>query len=432
MSGSLAFQSNRAGRHGIFILDLASGAIQRLTAGVDDQGQYPAWAPDGRRLAFATTAFDRATFDVAVLDVQTGEVLRVTADRAYDLHPAWSRDGRSVFFSSPRAGTQAVFRARIGSPDEVAAVSSSPERALMPDAAPDGQRIAYVLGSEQGLRIVVHDLSSGATEAISPAGVDVAEVRWSPDGSRLAFARVAGASATLDLIDANGGGWRSLRLRGRAASTTRLVAGRALDRGGGRRRWQRRLGFGADRRRRAGPRASAHVRAVGGPRPGVASGPMSAAVRAAALHTLSAAVLGAVFVYIVARAVRVPLTYDEATTFYRHVEGGPAALLDFTTAGNHLLNSALTWGAHLLFGSAPLALRLPNVVAGACYLGVVAAIARRMRQPAIGLAAVLLLTTNRYLLEFFALSRGYGLAVALVTAGGWCLARWYEGSREAP
>ena len=55
-----------------------------------------------------------------------------------------------------------------------------------------------------------------------------------------------------------------------------------------------------------------------------------------------------------------------------------------------------------------------------------------MRQPAIGLAAVLLLTTNPYLLEFFALSRGYGLAVALVTAGGWCLARWCEGAREAP
>ena len=159
---------------------------------------------------------------------------------------------------------------------------------------------------------------------------------------------------------------------------------------------------------------------------------MSAAVRAAGLHALAAAVLGAVLVYIVARAVRVPLTYDEATTFYRHVEGAPAALLDFSTAGNHLLNSALTWGASLLFGSAPLALRLPNVVAGACYLAVVAAIARRMRQPAIGLAAVLLLATNPYLLEFFALSRGYGLAVALVTAGGWCLARWCEGSREAP
>jgi len=119
-----------------------------------------------------------------------------------------------VFFSSPRAGTQAVFRARVGALDEVALVSSSPERALMPDAAPDGQRIAYVLGSEQGLRIVVHDLSSGETEAISPAGIDAADVRWSPDGSRLAFARVTRTGATLDLIDASGGGWRSLGLAG--------------------------------------------------------------------------------------------------------------------------------------------------------------------------------------------------------------------------
>ena len=214
LSGTIAFQSNRAGRNGIFTLDLASGAIQRLTAGGDYQGQYPAWAPDGRRLAFATTGFDRTTYDVAVLDVPSGEVLRVTADGAYDLHPAWSRDGGSVFFSSQRAGTQAVFRARVGALDEVALVSSSPGRALMPDAAPDDRRIAYVLGSEQGLRIVVHDLGSGATEAISPAGVDTADVRWSPDGSRLAFARMTRTGATLDLIDASGGGWRSLGLAG--------------------------------------------------------------------------------------------------------------------------------------------------------------------------------------------------------------------------
>ena len=233
--------------------------------------------------------------------------------------------------------------------------------------------------------------------------------------------------ATLDLIDATGGGWRSLglagaRLRQPAWSPDGrwIVAAAAPDR-------QRRLGSGADRHRRAGPRASAHVRAVGGPRPIVASGRMSAAVRAAGLHTLSAAVLGAVLVYIVARAVRVPLTYDEATTFYRHVEGstGRAARLHdrrepSAELGAHLGRAACCSGRRRWPCGCPTSWPAPAISAwsprspGGC------GSPRSAWPPCCSWRPI------PYLLEFFALSRGYGLAVALVTAGGWCLARWCE------
>ena len=61
--------------------------------------------------------------------------------------------------------------------------------------------------------------------------------------------------------------------------------------------------------------------------------------------------------YLVARAIWVPLTYDEAASLVRYVRGDVGALLDFGVATNHLLNSVLTRLSHAVFGDAPWALR---------------------------------------------------------------------------
>lgn len=140
--------------------------------------------------------------------------------------------------------------------------------------------------------------------------------------------------------------------------------------------------------------------------------------------TLATALLALVVgVYITARAFLVPLTYDEASSFYRYIDADPAALFDFATATNHFLNTVLARLSVAVLGVSPIALRLPNVLAGGLYLAVVVAFARRMREPAIGFAAAALLTTNPYVLDFFSVSRGYGLAVGLLLAAMLMLVR---------
>ena len=65
--------------------------------------------------------------------------------------------------------------------------------------------------------------------------------------------------------------------------------------------------------------------------------------------------------YLTARAVFVPLTYDEASSLARYVAAEPLALFDFASATNHLLSSALTRVSSGLFGSSAIALRLPSL-----------------------------------------------------------------------
>lgn len=130
--------------------------------------------------------------------------------------------------------------------------------------------------------------------------------------------------------------------------------------------------------------------------------------------------------YLVTRAILVPLTYDEAATFQRYVDVGFTAVFDFNVATNHLLNTLLTWISVQVFGSAPWALRLPTVLGGFAFIIFAAAIARRAPNTMLGLAGFVLLIANPYVLDYLALSRGYGLALGLLMAGLYYLLEWFE------
>jgi len=126
--------------------------------------------------------------------------------------------------------------------------------------------------------------------------------------------------------------------------------------------------------------------------------------------------------FVVARAIRVSLTYDEAAAYIRYIapnvlpefDAGPLAIFNFEVATNHFLSTALTKLAVLVAGSSELALRLPALAGYAMHLWFSTRLLRRLTSPAIAVAGLLLLNLNPYLLDFFALSRGYGLSIGLM------------------
>lgn len=128
-----------------------------------------------------------------------------------------------------------------------------------------------------------------------------------------------------------------------------------------------------------------------------------------------AAALGAVFLaYTVIRAVRVPLTCDEAFTGTHWVDPGPLAALTFdgpVRSNNHLLNSLLSTASQAVLGRTPFALRLPNLIAHAVFLVASWRLLSRVAGEGVALAGFALLNGNPLLLELFGLARGYGLAL---------------------
>lgn len=73
-----------------------------------DQAYQPAWSPDGTRIAFS--AWQTGGFrDILILELASGQTLAVTHDRAIDMAPAWSKDGRYLFFDSDRTGISNIY-----------------------------------------------------------------------------------------------------------------------------------------------------------------------------------------------------------------------------------------------------------------------------------------------------------------------------------
>jgi hypothetical protein len=125
----------------------------------------------------------------------------------------------------------------------------------------------------------------------------------------------------------------------------------------------------------------------------------------------------AMWVYVILRAASVSFTTDEAASY--GILHGATTFVD--TANNQWLNTFLMGVSQHLFGQAELALRLPNIAAFGLYATATAVLLSRVRRldaKAVGFA---LLVINPFLIEFFALARGYGLSLAFSAAAVACL-----------
>jgi len=176
----------------IVLLDREGRAVQT----VGEPGLYGqvALSPDGTRIA--TRYFD--TFgptgrsDIWSIDVASGAVTRITDDRHADFNPLWSPDGRHILYVSARAGGyQGIYRkAADGAGNEELLYRNAPGSPVnLRDISPDGR---YVTFNSGGVVLVVRidDGADAATrEAIelSRDEFTVASGVFSPDGRFIAY-----------------------------------------------------------------------------------------------------------------------------------------------------------------------------------------------------------------------------------------------------
>src|SRR3954468_3387477 len=140
------------------------------------------------------------------------------------------------------------------------------------------------------------------------------------------------------------------------------------------------------------------------------------------------------FLFVASRATHVAFTYDEAVSYIRYIDATTPSAFDthllsifnFEVATNHFLNTLLTKLCYVVAGGAEFPLRLPNLLGYALYLGFGALILRRLSSTLIAFSGFLLLNLNPYLLDFFALSRGYGLSLGLLMGSLYFLLRFLE------
>jgi len=116
------------------------------------------------------------------------------------------------------------------------------------------------------------------------------------------------------------------------------------------------------------------------------------------------------------RAIRLSFTFDEAATYISYLSTSIFSVFDFTDANNHVLYTLLARLSSALGGWSVFVLRLPSLFGLVLYLLFAWALLNRFFGRLAALAGFLLLTLNPYVLDFFSLGRGYGLALGFEMA----------------
>jgi len=148
-----------------------------------DQIYTPRFSPDGRRIAYS--AWSAGGYrDIRTVDVATGEVTELTRDRALDLHPVWSPDGGSLYFSSDRTGIFNVYVRELATGAEQL-VTNVLGGALAPALSPDGKVLVYVGYTSNGFELYSMPLDRARFLAAPPPPSDRPTAPPEPPSIRL-------------------------------------------------------------------------------------------------------------------------------------------------------------------------------------------------------------------------------------------------------
>jgi hypothetical protein len=124
------------------------------------------------------------------------------------------------------------------------------------------------------------------------------------------------------------------------------------------------------------------------------------------------ALAGAAYVYVIARAIMVPVILDEAGAFHMFVLTGDfVPFVAKWDAGNHLVYSALEQVSYFLFGESLIGLRIWSVFGFALYAWYLWRCGPWFRSAVVRWCAWAALLCVPFMVEFFSLARGYGLAM---------------------
>lgn len=146
----------------------------------------PQISPDGKQMALAVRDSPDGAFDVAVMDLATRDLRKLTVNPAVDRAPVWSPDGKSIVYSSTRSDAPGLYRKN--------ANGTGAEQLVLPSRG-----VVWPYQWKAG-RLSVFDGVSGALDIAFLTGSDLShrEVRIatpandvdgaiSPDGKWLAY-----------------------------------------------------------------------------------------------------------------------------------------------------------------------------------------------------------------------------------------------------
>ena len=210
-NGKFTFSSPRSGfptESNIFTMG-ADGSAQTAITSFNGDELYPAWSPDGARIAFQQDPGLHPEIWSSKADGT--DLRRLTNNSADDLHPAWSPDATKIVFASdlqtPGGNLSDLFV--MNAADGSGAVNITNTPAIdedFPAWSPNGAKIAF---SRDGDIATVAPDGTGLVPLTATERLEI-EPDWSPNNTQLVFRTGINFDDELFRMNADGSGVTNL------------------------------------------------------------------------------------------------------------------------------------------------------------------------------------------------------------------------------
>ncbi len=176
-------------RTGLYVANSDGSGVRLLLE--DSSGPTsPSWSSDGREIVFESGLGHEQTGsgnrDVYSIDVESGELTRLTDDPARDEYPALSPNGTKIAFTRQQDGVVDIYVMNADGAGVIQLTRGEGE-GFRPAWSPDGTKIAF----ERNAHIYVMNADGTGVMRLTEGPAEDGEPAWSPDGTKIAFGRDA-------------------------------------------------------------------------------------------------------------------------------------------------------------------------------------------------------------------------------------------------